>query len=74
MGFLDFLGEVAGSMAAKAQVLQNYKKEYEEMSDNNLKREYNKLKEETQSSWCSQEKKDRFSAVKMVLRDRGYLQ
>ena len=37
MGFLDFLGEVAGSMAAKAQVLQNYKKEYEEMSDNNLK-------------------------------------
>ena len=74
MGFLDFLGEVAGSMAAKGQVLLNYKSEYEEMSEDNLKREYKKLKEETQSFWCGQEKRDRFSAVKMVLRERGYLQ
>lgn len=74
MGFLDFLGEMAGSLAAKGQVLQGYKSEYENMSDNNLKREFNKLREETQSSWCSQEKKDRFIALKSVLRDRGYLQ
>jgi len=67
MGFWDLLGSAAGKMAAKAQELQNYKIEYESMSDSKLKEEYRYLKNKP-----GQEFKDRLMAVKMVLRDRGY--
>lgn len=69
MGFLDSLGSFAGKMAAKAQEIQAYKGEYEEMSDYDLKREYRELKGKS-----STEAQNRFLAVKMVLTDRGYFQ
>lgn len=67
MGFLDVLGKGLGKMAAKAQELQNYKIEYESMSDSELKREYQYLRGRSEKEF-----KDRFIAVKLVLQDRGY--
>lgn len=67
MGFLDGVGSILGKAAAKAQEIQNYKIEYESMSDSELKREYQYLKGKS-----GQEYKDRFKAVILVLNDRGY--
>ncbi|WP_304969380.1 hypothetical protein [Romboutsia ilealis] len=47
MGFLDFMGEMFGSlvgeMTAKAKDVNIYKNEYEMMSDRQLKREFQDL-------------------------------
>lgn len=67
MGFLDALGSGLGKMAATMQEVQVYKLEYESMSDYDLKREYNALKNK-----YGTENRNRFTAVKMVLSDRGY--
>lgn len=69
MSFLDSLGDVLGQMTAKAQEVQGYKSEYECMSDNDLKREYNSLVNKSGT-----EHRNRLMAVKMVLKDRGYFQ
>ena len=69
MGFLDSLGSAVGKMAAQAQEIQGYKSEYEYMSDNDLKREFNNLRNKSGTEY-----KNRFMAVKMVLKDRGYFQ
>lgn len=69
MGFLDSLGNTIGKMAAQAQEIQGYKSEYESMSDYDLKREFNSLRNKSGT-----ECRNRFTAVKMVLRDRGYFQ
>lgn len=69
MGFLDSLGNTIGKMAAQAQEVQGYKNEYESMSDYDLKREFNNLRNKSGIEY-----KNRFMAVKMVLRDRGYFQ
>lgn len=69
MGFLDSLGSAVGKMAAQAQEIQGYKSEYEYMSDSDLKREFNNLRNKSGTEY-----KNRFMAVKMVLKDRGYFQ
>ena len=67
MGFMDFLGEMVGTLAAQGNEIQGYKKDYEFMSDQQLLREYNNLKGKS-----GQENKNRFYAIKSVLSDRGY--
>ena len=39
MGILDFMGHVAGKMAAMGKEAMEYKKEYEHMSNQQLERE-----------------------------------
>lgn len=67
MGFMDALGSGLGKMAAMSQEVMGYKSEYECMSDSDLKREFNALKDRHGT-----EQRYRFTAVKMVLTDRGY--
>ncbi len=67
MGFLDGLGSVLGMMAANAQEIQNYKNEYEIMTDTELKREYQDLKHRSGTEY-----EHRLKAVRSVLQDRGY--
>jgi hypothetical protein len=67
MGFLDGLGSALGKLGAMAQEVQGYKGEYESMSDVDLKREYNALKNKSGT-----ENKNRLMAVTAVLKDRGY--
>ena len=68
-GFLDSLGGFLGKMAAMSQEIQGYKSEYECMSDSDLKREYNSLRNRSGTEY-----RNRLTAVKMVLQDRGYFQ
>lgn len=68
MGFFDELGKAMGKKFAQAQEVQCYKLEYESMSDNDLKREYDRLRNRS-----GQECENRFLAVRMVLKDRGFL-
>ena len=70
MAFMDFLGSVVGKMASTMQDVQKYKSEYEYMSDNDLKREYNRLKND---SWKGTEGDHRLTAVKMILSERGLI-
>ena len=67
MGFMDALGSCLGKMAALAQEVQTYKMEYETMSDNDLKREYNALLHKS-----GVEERNRRAAIQSVLSDRGY--
>ena len=67
MGFMDTLGSGLGKMAALAQEIQNYKMEYEGMSDADLKRESNALR-----SKGGTEMRNRRAAIQSVLNDRGY--
>ncbi len=68
MGFFaEFAGGLLGQAAARAQEMQNYKSEYELMSDRELKREYQAIKEKS-----GDEYKYRRMAIKSVLTDRGY--
>ena len=73
MGFLDSifdsLGSTLGKMAADNNEILEYKSEYECMSDYDLKREYNNLKNKSR-----EDLRKRFIAVKLVLKDRGYFQ
>lgn len=65
--FLDFAGEMLGKAAARAQEVQNYKSEYELMSDRELKREYQAIKDKSGTEY-----RNRCTAIKCVLNDRGY--
>jgi len=67
MGFLDALGSGLGKMAAMTQEIQGYKSEYESMSNFDLEREFNALKNRSGTEY-----RNRLMAVKMVLTDRGY--
>jgi hypothetical protein len=66
MGFFDALGSIVGKMAAMGQEIQGYKSEYESMSDNDLKRAYENLKNKSGT-----EERYRLMAVMSVLKDRG---
>ena len=68
MGFFaEFAGELLGKAMANAQEMQNYKSEYELMSDRELKREYQAIKDEKGTEY-----QYRRIAIKSVLTDRGY--
>ena len=67
MGFLEILGDVLGTMAAQAPEIKRFKAEYEWMSDYDLKREYNRLR-----NAYGTENNNRLLAVKWVFKDRGY--
>lgn len=69
MGFLEGLGSVMGKAAAKAQVIQDYKIEYESMSDQELLKRHQDLK-----SKSDEDNRLRRSAIGSILRDRGYVQ
>ena len=62
MGFLDNLGSTLGKLSAIAQEVQGYKNEYESMSDHDLMREYNHLKNKS-----GQENGNRLKAIKSIL-------
>lgn len=66
MGFFDSFGKVLGKLAAIGEEVKNLKSDYECMSDNELKREYNVLRTKSGS-----ENRNRLMAVKLVLADRG---
>lgn len=68
MGFGEFLGSMAGRLAAQAEEMNKYKAEYERMSDTDLKREYNALKNKNGEQY-----RLRRSAVIAVLKDRGII-
>ena len=65
--FLNILGSFLGAAAAKSQEIQQYLPEYETMTDNELKKEYMDLKNE-----YGTEAGNRLTAVKIVLKSRGY--
>lgn len=65
MGFLDFIGNTLGKMAAMSQEILSLKGEYEHMSDNELKREYRDLKGRFDS-----DSRNRLKAVTMILKER----
>ena len=65
MGFFDTLGAIAGNMGAKAQEIENYKREYKSMSDSDLIREGKRLKNKSGE-------RNRYFAVGSILIDRGY--
>lgn len=67
MGFLDILGSGLGKMAAAGKEVLMYKSEYESMTDTELKREYQDLKNRSGTEY-----RHRLMAVKFVLQDRGY--
>ena len=72
MGFLDslgeFLGDMVGGLAAQAQEAVKYKQEYESLSDKDLVREYNRIKDRS-----GQEFKSRVMAIRSIARDRGLI-
>jgi len=68
MGFLDILGDVAGKLVAQGQEIQSLKDEYELMNNNDLVREYNYLKGKSGS-----EQRNRFTAVMIILKERGVI-
>ncbi len=67
MSLLNNLGSFLGSVAAKCQEVQQYQREYEAMSDYELKKEYMDLKNKSGT-----EESNRLVAVKLVLQSRGY--
>lgn len=68
MGFLDFLGETVGRLGAVAQEVNTLKSEYECMNNDQLKLEYMALKGKSGT-----ENRNRFTAIKMILTDRGVI-
>lgn len=66
MGFLDFIGNTLGEIAAMSQEILSLKGEYEHMSDNELKREYRDLKGRFDS-----DSRNRLKAVTMILKERA---
>lgn len=67
MGFLEGLGNVLGTMAAKGQEFQAYKIEYESMSDQELLKMHRNLKDKS-----GEENRFRRAAIGSILKDRGY--
>lgn len=67
MGFKDSIGDYMGKAAARANELQRYLREYEVMTDYELKKEYNDLRGRS-----GREESNRLAAVACVLRNRGY--
>ena len=66
MGFLDFAGEMVGKFGALAQEVNALKSDYESMTNEELKREYESLKGKS-----GREQRNRLMAVGSVLSDRG---
>lgn len=68
MGFFgDFAGAVLGSMVASYQEQQKYMRVYEPMTDKELFREYNDLKNRGGKEFSA-----RRGAVRTILSQRGY--
>lgn len=67
MGFLDFAGEMFGKIAVQGMEMKGYKSEYERMSNDQLKREFNAIKDKSGTEYNL-----RRGAIKSVLSDRGY--
>lgn len=67
MGFMDFLGSLCGSMMAMGEEANRIKPEYERFSNQDLIREYQKLKQ----NGCRPQ--ERWLALSSVLRDRGLI-
>ena len=67
MGFLDFAGEMLGKIAVQAKEMDGYKREYEGMSNNQLKVEFDAIKNKRGDEYNL-----RRCAIKSVLSDRGY--
>lgn len=68
MGFFgDFAGAVLGSMVASYQEQQKYMRVYEPMTDKELFREYNDLKNRSGKEFSA-----RRGAVRTILSQRGY--
>ncbi len=68
MGFFDFLGEVAGKMAAMGEELQSLRSEYENMSNAELVGEYKELKGKS-----GNDNKNRFKVIVVILKERGVI-
>lgn len=70
MGFLDFMGEMFGSLAgelvSKAKDTNVYKSEYEMMSDRQLRREYQDLRDKQ-----GREYECRRIAISSIMSDRN---
>ena len=66
MSFFDAVGDMFGKMAAQAQEVMSYKQEYERLKNDELKREYERL---TQQSGTEISRRKR--AVKMIMRERS---
>ncbi len=74
MGFLDFAGEMMGRAVANGQEMMKYKTEYEKMSNQELKREYNYLKNkptEFLNPNANKECQLRLNAIRSILVDRA---
>lgn len=67
-GLMDFTGDMVGRMAAMAEEVQQYKLEYESLSDNDLKRKYLSLRERNDKTSSR-----RKQALKMIMQDRGMI-
>lgn len=67
MGFLDVLGSGLGKMAAAGKEVLMHKSEYESMTETELKREYQDLKNRSGTEY-----RHRLMAVRSILQDRGY--
>ena len=71
MGLFDALSKMADKLGAAEQEVQGYKDKYEKMSDGELKREYNRLKD---CSGFGAENGHRRTALTAILKERGYIQ
>lgn len=67
MGFMDIIGDCMGKAAARMNEIQQYAREYEVMTDDELKKEYNDLRGRSGT-----EERNRLAAVVYVLKNRGY--
>jgi preprotein translocase subunit SecA len=70
MGFLEDLGKHMGRVAAQVDEMHEYESEYEQLSDRELREEYNSLKENPKRSKYGHEIYLRFQAVQKVLKSR----
>ena len=70
MGFLDYLGSVlgslAGNMAEQAKLMNEFKSEYENMNNYDLKDEYRRWQ-----SKSDREASLRKAVIKTILKERG---
>lgn len=72
MGFMDslggLLGDIAGGVMGKAQEAYKYKQEYESLSDNDIKREYQRVKDRSGAEFMA-----RKMALMTIAKERGLM-